>query len=145
VQLETEERAYQGLSRSKLPSYRTIVLVAAGALVIYLCWQIIAPFITAVSWAFALAVIVRPAYIWLLRKKLPQTLAAMTLVFLTGIAFIGPAGALTTALAKEAAEIVGRAGSEDGIHHLREVIEKSRLNKKPCGGLRRPSRTVTYT
>jgi predicted PurR-regulated permease PerM len=95
--------------------------------VIYLCWRIVEPFITAVSWAFALALIVRPAYIWLLRRKLPQTLAALALVCLTVIALIGPAAALATALAKEAAEIVGRAGSDDGIRSVREVIEKSRL------------------
>ena len=127
VQLETEEHASQGLSESKLRSYRTFLLVATGALVVYLCGQIIAPFITAVSWAFALAAIVRPAYIWLLRRGLSQTFAALMLVCLTVIAVVGPAAALATALAKEAAEIVSRAGSQNGISGLREAIEKSRV------------------
>jgi predicted PurR-regulated permease PerM len=64
---------------------------------------------------------------WLLRRKLPQTLAALVLVCLIANALLGLAAAFATPLAKEAAEIVGRAGSEDGIRHLREVIEKNRL------------------
>lgn len=127
VQLQTEEHALQGLLRSKPSPYGAFMFMAIGALMIYLCWRIVAPFAAALSWAFALALIVRPAYIWLLRRGFPQTLAALTLVFLTVIALIGPAAAIATTLAKEAAEIVGRASSENGIRAVRDAIEKSLL------------------
>jgi predicted PurR-regulated permease PerM len=62
---------------------------------------------------------------WLLRRRLPQTAAALIVVSLTVIAVIGPATALATVVAKEAVETVGGVGSEDGVRHLREAIEKS--------------------
>jgi predicted PurR-regulated permease PerM len=94
---------------------------------IYLCWRIIGPFITALSWAFALALIMRPAYDWILRKGLPRTLAALTLVCFVVVAVIGPAAVLASALAKEATDVVGRVSSDSGIRYVREAIEKNRL------------------
>jgi predicted PurR-regulated permease PerM len=127
VPIDAEEQAIQKLPRNNLRSPRRFVLVAAGALVIYLCWQIIAPFITAVSWAFALTLIVRPVYTWLLRRGLPQTVAALVLVSLTVIVVVGPATALATALTKQATDVVVRISSDSGVHSLRQAIEKNPL------------------
>jgi len=94
---------------------------------IYLCWRIIAPFIAALSWAFALVLIVRPAHVWLLRRGLPRTVAALAFVSLIVVAVIVPATVLARALATEATEVAGRASSDAGIRYIREGIEKSRL------------------
>jgi predicted PurR-regulated permease PerM len=127
VQVKTEEHAWQELLGNNLRSFRPLAFAAIGALMIYLCWRIIAPFITALSWAFALALIVRPAYGWLLRRGVPRTFAAVAFVSLTVVAVIGPATVLTRALAKEATEVAGRVSSDAGIRYVREGIEKSRL------------------
>lgn len=127
VEVQTEDHTRQGLIGNNLRPFRPLLVVAAGALTIYLCWRIMAPFITALSWAFALALIVRPAYGWLLRRGLPRTLAALAFVSLIVVAVIAPATVLARALAKEAPDVVGRISSDGGIGYLREVIEKSRL------------------
>ena len=127
VEVQTEDHTRQGLIGNNLRPFRPLLVVAAGALTIYLCWRIMAPFITALSWAFALALIVRPAYGWALRRGLPRTLAALAFVSLIVVAVIAPATVLARALAKEAPDVVGRISSDGGIGYLREVIEKSRL------------------
>jgi len=101
--------------------------MAAGALMIYLCWRIIAPFLPALCWALGLLLVVQPVYLWLLRKGLPQTLAALTLVSMIALAVVGPAAMLIGALAREAADVVNHITNEPGIGHLQETIERSRL------------------
>jgi predicted PurR-regulated permease PerM len=58
---------------------RALVLAALTALGIYLCWQLIAPFIYAFTWALALAVACAPLRKWLV-ARLPRTLATLLIV-----------------------------------------------------------------
>lgn len=104
---------------------RPLALVAGSLLVIYLCWQILLPFLPALCWAFVLASIMEPIYAWLLRRGLPRSFAAVTIVFLVAFAVTGPAVVLAGALAREASDVVNRVSSEAGIRHVREAIENS--------------------
>jgi len=104
-------------------SLRTLLLGAGVLLLLYLCWRIVLPFLPALCWAFALALIGDPIYRWLIRRRLPRNLAALGIIILTVIVVIGPAVALAGALAKEASDVVNRLASDAGAKNLREAVE----------------------
>ena len=45
-----------------------VVLVVATALLLFLCWQLVQPFLTPIAWALALAVVAHPLHSWIARK-----------------------------------------------------------------------------
>jgi predicted PurR-regulated permease PerM len=94
-----------------MSSLRPFVMAAGTLLVLYLCWRMVSPFLPALCWAFALTLILDPAYQWLLRRGLPRGLAALAIIVLTGVLLVGPSAALASALAKEASDIMNRGGS----------------------------------
>jgi predicted PurR-regulated permease PerM len=61
---------------------RVLFLTALTAAAVYLCWKITAPFLSAFTWAFALAVACAPLRRWLFSRmpKLPATLLIVGLV-----------------------------------------------------------------
>ncbi len=106
---------------------RVLLVGVSVLLLVYLCWRIVVPFLPALCWAFALALIGDPIYEWLIRRRLPRNLAALSIIILTAIVVIGPAFALAGALAKEASEVVNRLASEAGAKNLREAVEGNSL------------------
>ena len=104
-------------------SLRTLLLGVGVLLLLYLCWRIVMPFLPALCWAFALALIGDPIYEWLIRQRLPRNLAALSIIILTAIVVIGPALALTGALAREASDVLSRVSGEAGAKNFREAIE----------------------
>lgn len=129
MSLETEERPERTLipARAGLEALRPYVFAVAGLVLVYLCWRMLVPFLAALSWALALALIVQPVYAWLLRKGVHRTVAALAIIVLIGLAVLGPVAALAGALAKEAAGLVGRVSNDVAMQHVRETIEKNRL------------------
>ena len=79
-------------------SLRALLLGVGVLLALYLCWRIVVPFLPALCWAFALALIGDPIYVWLVRRRLPRNLAALGVIILTAMVVIGPAGALALSL-----------------------------------------------
>ena len=120
IEAEAGAPTVAGVSRTSL---RTLLLGVVVLLLLYLCWRILMPFLPALCWAFALALIGDPIYEWLIRRRLPRNLAALCIIILTAIVVIGPALALAGALAKEASEVVNRLASEAGVQNLREAVE----------------------
>jgi predicted PurR-regulated permease PerM len=110
-----------------ISSLRPFVMAAGTLLVLYLCWRMVSPFLPALCWAFALALISDPAYQWLLRRGLPRGLAALVIIALVGVLLVGPGAALASALANEATGLMNRARNEAGIKDVQEAIEKSRV------------------
>ena len=106
---------------------RTLALGVGVLLLLYLCWRIIMPFLPALCWAFALALIGDPIYEWLARRRLPRNLAALSIIILTAIVVIGPAVALAGALGREAADLLSRVSGEAGVKNLREAAEGNSL------------------
>ncbi len=103
-------------------------LTAAGALlVIYLCWRILAPFLPALCWAFALALIAEPICACLLRRALPRNLAALIIVVLVAVGVVGHGIVLVSALAREGSDVVNRVANDAGIKSVRNAIENSSL------------------
>lgn len=124
IEAEAGTATIPGVSRTLL---RMLLLGVGVLLLLYLCWRIVMPFLPALCWAFALALIGDPIYEWLIRRRLPRDLAALCIIILTAIVVIGPALALAGALAKEASEVVNRLASEAGAKNLREAVEGNSL------------------
>lgn len=80
-QSKTEEESVTGV-------IRTVSLVALTALALYLCWLMATPFLSALTWAFALAVVFSPLRTWLSKRmsELVATLLIMVVVMIaTGV------------------------------------------------------------
>jgi predicted PurR-regulated permease PerM len=81
----------------------TVVLVAVTAILLYLCWQLVRPFLGAIAWALALAIVARPVHRWMAnRMKKRPGLAASLAVALIAIVIIAPAAFVGQQLVKEA-------------------------------------------
>ncbi len=101
---------------------RMMVLAALAVLLVYLCWRILIPFLPAISWAFALAVIAAPVYRRLRARLVSPTLASLLTVILVVVVVIVPALVLARALFHEAAALVQQtAGDSEG---LRSAIDR---------------------
>jgi len=83
-----------------------VLPAAVLLLVLYLSWRIVLPFLPALCWAFALAVIGQPVYAWLLRTGMPRAAAALAIVILVVLILFGPGALLAGALAREARDVV---------------------------------------
>ncbi len=70
---------------------QTLVLIAATAIGVYLCYRIAAPFLPALAGALALAVLFMPLQHWLESKLKRPSLAALISILLIGIIVVVPA------------------------------------------------------
>ena len=104
---------------------RAAVLAALAVLLLYLCWRILAPFLTAISWAFALAVIAAPVYRRLRVRLVSPTLASLLTVILVIAVVIAPSVLLARALFNEAAGLVHQTGNDS--EGLRSAIDRMPL------------------
>src|SRR5687767_13568877 len=72
-----------------------LALIAATAIGIYLCYRLTLPFLAAITWALALAILFRPIHHWLDTKiKRPNLVASITvavvgLMVVVAVAFVG--------------------------------------------------------
>src|SRR6185369_10123440 len=80
-----------------------IVLIAASVLVGWLCWLLVVPFVSALTWAVVLAVIAHPLHERLLGRmpSWPNVAASLALVVVT-IAIALPAAFLVREIGHEA-------------------------------------------
>lgn len=85
-----------------------ITRLAGGALVAYVCWRILSPFLPALCWAFALALIATPVCDFMRARKVPPNLAAAATVLLSAATVGIPLGLLAGALARETADLTDR-------------------------------------
>ena len=90
------------------------------ALLIYLCWRILFPFLPAISFAFALAVIAQPAFAWLTKRLRSRTVASLISVILILAIVVVPTVLLARALVLETTALVQNIGDPARI---REVLE----------------------
>jgi predicted PurR-regulated permease PerM len=70
---------------------RTLVLIAATALGIYLCYRLALPFLPALAWALALAVLFAPFQRWFETKLAWTSVAAFVSVLAIGLLVVVPA------------------------------------------------------
>lgn len=76
----------------------------AVGLVAFLVWLLLSPFLPALTYAFALAVIGNPLHTWLLRRVKRKDAAGLLAVALICLAFVVPIGFLMQVLLREAVQ-----------------------------------------
>ena len=79
---------------------RAAVLVLITGLVLYLCWQIVSPFVYAFAWAFALAVACSPLRRWLF-ARMPRWAASLLIIVLLLVVIVVPVTFLFRQLLQE--------------------------------------------
>ncbi len=79
-----------------------LVLIVASGIVGYLCYRLILPFLPALAWALALAVMAHPLHSWIKRRVSHTNIAAGLTVLIVVILIAAPAVFVTQRLAGEA-------------------------------------------
>jgi predicted PurR-regulated permease PerM len=100
-----------------------LVLLIATALAVYVCYQLTRPFLPALAWALALAVVAHPLHTWLERRLQRANLAAGVAVVVVAVAIVGPTVLLTQRLGREVAWGVEWVQSEYRSGHWRAALE----------------------
>src|SRR5436190_15213419 len=122
----------------------TGVLVVASGIVFYLCYLVVLPFMPALAWALALAVIAHPAHRWLDQRMKSKSLCAGLIVAAMTLLLLVPAGFVTGSLVNQATRYAGmvQKGISSGRwekqlrdnRYIGPLIERlSDLSKKPNG------------
>ena len=76
---------------ARSPQTLTLVLVAGTCLAFYLCYRLAVPFLPALAWVVALAIVAHPLHAWLESKLTRPGLAAGLSVAVVAGLLIGPA------------------------------------------------------
>lgn len=92
----------------------TLTLVAASLLILYVCLLLVKPFLPALTWALALAVVAGPVHEWLRRRIQRRDLAAGLAVFVVTLLIIGPGFLLLHRLVDQAGEGIARLEDQPG-------------------------------
>lgn len=100
---------------------RSLMLVALTAIGIYLCYQLVRPFIPALAWALALAVLVWPLHQRVMRSVRWPGLAAGVTVTIVAVALLAPAYLVIRQLLVEATA---------GLTALDAVIDNGLLRQR---------------
>jgi predicted PurR-regulated permease PerM len=87
----------------------------------------LAPFLLALCWALALAIIAKPVYAWMTRKWCGQNLAAVLTVVVVAAVVIVPIGFLVGALSREAFDVANRLASDTNWRDLESAMERGRV------------------
>ncbi|MEK6613317.1 MAG: hypothetical protein AABZ66_00370, partial [Candidatus Binatota bacterium] len=88
----------------------TVFFFVLLLVILYLAFLIISPFLKAITWAAILAVVVYPAYAWLLKLLRGRaTLAALIVTILLTLLVVFPALRIAGFLSQEAVELVKTA------------------------------------
>ena len=96
------------------PRALALVLVLVTLIAVYLCYLLIHPFLPAIAWALALAVVAFPSYSRLARRIHSPNLAATIMVALVALVIIAPAVLL-------AQQLVAQAG--EGVQYINKQVE----------------------
>jgi predicted PurR-regulated permease PerM len=82
---------------------QTLVLMGATAVGLHLCYRLARPFLAALAWALALAVVFSPFQRWIESKVKHANLAAVLAVLVIGLGLLGLATFVGQRLVQEAA------------------------------------------
>jgi predicted PurR-regulated permease PerM len=102
-----------------------VVLVAATALLLILCWLLIQPFLSPIAWALALAVIAHPLHSWIARRIHKPGLAAGLTVLVIAVVIVGPAIFVGNSIVREVSTGVTAIQSDLADGKWREQLARS--------------------
>lgn len=99
-----------------------LILAAATAIAIYLCFEIVRPFVPAIAWALTLAVAIFPVHARIERRvKQPSLAAALTVVLVAAI-IIAPALFVAEQLAEQTAAAIELFKGELEVKGLAGIV-----------------------
>jgi predicted PurR-regulated permease PerM len=102
----------------------TLVLGGATLIALYVCYQLVKPFIPPMAFALALAVATQLPYNWI-RSRMPNDAAAAAVaIVLVTILIIGPAIGLGTYIVQQAAQHLGELQSGETILNWRSALDR---------------------
>jgi predicted PurR-regulated permease PerM len=102
-----------------------LTLIAATAIVFYLCYLIISPFLSALAWALALAVLAHPLHRWIARRIKRPNLAAALSVLIVSLVIVGPSAFVVHQLASEIARAVHVITNNTETGRWRVIVERN--------------------
>jgi predicted PurR-regulated permease PerM len=109
------------MSRERIAVF---VLIAASLITIYLCYVMVEPFLPALAWALALAVVTHPLHRWIAARVRSRGLAAAISVALVLIIIVVPAAFVAQNLVSEAASGVKAAQEMLAAGRWRQVAAR---------------------
>jgi predicted PurR-regulated permease PerM len=104
-------------------------LVLATCIAFYLCWIIARPFLPAITWALALAVVGYPIHRWLERRLMPSLAAVVSVTVITGILLV-PGFSLLQQVISEAGNNVEALAQNLTSTQLHRAAEKYFFTQK---------------
>jgi predicted PurR-regulated permease PerM len=105
------------------PNVQAMVLLGAAAIGLYVCYLLVQPFLPALAWGVALAVVGYPLHRFI-RRRLPHaTAAAIVTVLMIAVVIIGPIVFVTHQLVRQAARTVSFVQETLDSGAWREAIE----------------------
>jgi predicted PurR-regulated permease PerM len=109
------------LSRSRV---KALALLAATAVALYVCYLIVQPFVPALSWGLALAVVGYPLHKVICRRIPQATVAAALTVTVIAVAIIGPVAFVVRQLVRQVTDtaIAAQQSLESGS--WRQALER---------------------
>ena len=101
----TEGNARRTHTRGWLSRERSLALalIIASAIVFYLCYRMVEPFLPSLAWALALAVVAHPLHRWILKRVRQPNVAAFLAVAIVALLIVSPVVFVTERLVREAA------------------------------------------
>lgn len=105
------------LSRERIVAFS---LLAATLVALFLCVKLVQPFLPALAWALALAIVAHPVHVRMRRRIKNESLAAALTVLLVALTIVGPALLVTNRLIKEVrsgVEWIAQAVGAGGLHN----------------------------
>src|SRR5215210_6114580 len=91
-----------------------LVLIVATALAFYVCYRLALPFLPAITWALALAVVAHPLHTGILGRIKRPNLAAGLAVFIVAVVIVAPGVFLAQRLVKQAGRGVETLKAQTG-------------------------------
>jgi predicted PurR-regulated permease PerM len=105
------------------PRVHALVLLGATALGLYLCYRLVQPFLPALSWGLALAVVGYPVHKFICRRLPYPSVAAGLTVFVIAVAIIAPVVFVTQQLVQQIMQVMAWGQETLTSGQWRQVIE----------------------
>lgn len=102
---------------------RAAILIAAISVAFYLCWVMVQPFLSVITWAAALAVLAQPLHARL-ERRIGPTAAALIAVFLVALVIVAPAVVVSQKLFAELSETLRAVGTDLNSAKVHSRVEE---------------------
>ncbi|HYE37755.1 AI-2E family transporter [Methylocaldum sp.] len=103
-----------------------MILILITGLAFYLCYRLVYPFLPALAWALALAIITYPLHRTIKRYLPSESVAAGAAVVIVALIIVAPSMLLAQRIALEATQNIELVKTEAAINRWQAVIERNR-------------------